>query len=39
MLIKVGVNNILGQYYNTSVLTPQIGSTFYISIEYDDLIK
>ena len=39
MLIKVGLNNILGQYYNTSVMTPQIGSTFYISIEYDDLIK
>ena len=39
MLIKVGMNNILGQYYNTSVLTPKIGSTFYISIDYDDLIK
>ena len=39
MLVKLGINNLLGQYYNTSVLTPQIGSTFYISIEYDDLIK
>ena len=39
MLIKVGMNNILGQYYNTSVLTPKIGSTFYVSIDYDGLIK
>ena len=39
MLVKLGMNNLLGQYYNTSVLTPKIGSTFYISIEYDDLIK
>jgi hypothetical protein len=39
MLVKVGVNNLLGQYYNTSVVTPKIGSTFYISIDYDGLIK
>ena len=39
MLLKVGMNNILGQYYNTSVLTPKIGSTFYVSIDYDGLIK
>ena len=39
MLVKIGVNNLLGQYYNTSVLTPKIGSTFYISIDYDGLIK
>ena len=39
MLLKVGVNNLLGQYYNTSVLTPQIGSTIYLSLEYDQLIK
>ena len=39
MLIKVGMNNILGQYYNTSVLTPKIGSTFYVSLDYDGLIK
>ena len=39
MLIKVGMNNILGQYYNTSVLTPKIGSTFFVSLDYDGLIK
>ena len=39
MWVKVGENNLLGQYYNTSVLTPKIESTFYISIENDDLIK
>ena len=39
MLVKIGVNNLLGEYYNTSVVTPKIGSTFYISIDYDGLIK
>ena len=39
ILLKLGINNLLGQYYNTSVLTPRIGSTFYLSLEYDDLIK
>ena len=39
ILLKMGINNLLGDYYNTSVLTPQIGSTLYLSIEYDQLIK
>ena len=39
MLFKLGINNLLGQYYNTSVVTPKIGSTFYLSIDYDGLIK
>ena len=39
ILLKAGINNLLGKYYNTSVLTPKIGSTFYITIDYDGLIK
>ena len=39
MLVKLGVNNLLGQYYNTAVQTAKIGSTFYLSLEYDGLIK
>ena len=39
MLFKLSINNLLGQYYNTSVVTPKIGSTFYLSIDYDGLIK
>tara|TARA_Y100001001_G_C7814309_1_gene240955 strand:+ start:222 stop:617 length:396 start_codon:yes stop_codon:yes gene_type:complete len=32
-------NNVLGQYYNTAVQTAKIGSTFYLYLEYDGLIK
>ena len=39
MLFKLSINNLLGQYYNTSVVTPKIVSTFYLSIDYDGLIK
>jgi len=39
MLVKLGVNNLLGQYYNTAVQTAKIGSTFYLSLVYDGLIK
>ena len=39
VLLKMGINNLLGDYYNTSVLTPKIGSTVYFSLEYDGLIK
>ena len=39
VLLKMGINNLLGDYYNTSVLTPEIGSTVYFSLEYDGLIK
>ena len=38
-MIKTGINNLLNKPYKATVNAQEIGSTFYLTLEYDVLIK
>ena len=39
LMIKTGINNLLNKPYKATVNAQEIGSTFYLTLEYDVLIK
>ena len=39
LLIKAGINNMLAKAYSVTVNSPKVGTTFYLAVEYDGLIK
>jgi iron complex outermembrane recepter protein len=38
-ILKIGANNIMGSSYFTSYGNPSIGSTFYLSLSFDELLN
>ena len=39
ILFKAGINNVLGKPYKVTANSPKVGSTFYLALEYDGLIR
>ena len=39
ILLKGGINNLIGKPYRVTTNSPKIGSTFYLALEYDGLIR